>query len=108
MATGTPGWRGASDQSIRTGAEPASARWMMSCSCARVLFPTAAMDQPRRDRRVMGSLALEMAVLLRPQLAIDRAALEQHAMRSDVDDFALLHHQDQVAFGQRRQPVGDD
>ena len=46
------------------------------------------------------ALALEMAMLLRPELAIERTALKQHTVRSDVGDFALLQHQDLVAFHQ--------
>ena len=57
-------------------------------------------NQPWSDNCMTGTLALEMAVLLRPELAIERAALEQDAVRRDVDDFALLHDQDLVAFGQ--------
>ena len=55
-----------------------------------------------------GPCVIHEAVLLRPELAIDRAALEQRAVRGDVHDLALFQHQDLVAFGERRQAVGDD
>ena len=49
-----------------------------------------------------------MPVLLRPQLAVERAALEQGRVRRDVEDLALLHDQDLVAFGERGEPVRHD
>ncbi len=46
------------------------------------------------------TLAVEMAILLRPQVAIYGTALKQDAVRSDIGGFALFHHQDLVAFDQ--------
>jgi hypothetical protein len=43
----------------------------------------------------------EMAVLLMPEVLIDRAALQQIRVRADVDDAPLVHHQDGVAVGER-------
>lgn len=47
-----------------------------------------------------GTLAVEMAVLLRPELLVDRASLDQHAMRREVGDLTVLHDQYLVAIGQ--------
>ena len=47
------------------------------------------------------TLTVEMAVLLCPELAVDRAALEQDTVRRDIFDLALFQHEDLVAFGQR-------
>ena len=46
------------------------------------------------------TLVLKMTVLLRPQLPVDRAAFEQHAMWRKIDDLALLHHHDRVRIQQ--------
>ena len=46
------------------------------------------MPSSWRNDRLDGDRVFEMAVLLRPELAVDRAALEQHAVRGDVDDAA--------------------
>ena len=64
------------------------------------------------DERGVGGMAwtlrFEMAVLLRPELAIDSAAFEQNAVRRDIDHLSLVQNQGLVAFGQRRQPVRHD
>ena len=46
------------------------------------------------------TLGFEMAVLLCPELAIDRASLEQRAMRRHIHHLALVQHHDLVAFDQ--------
>src|ERR1700730_10788027 len=62
------------------------------------LFLIAA-DETRGDGAA-GAAAVEMAVLLRPQLAVHRAALEQLMVRPDIHQLALLHDEDLVAIGQ--------
>ena len=47
-------------------------------------------------------MALDMAILLRPQLLINLASFDQHVMRSNIDDLASLNHQDHIAVGQKR------
>ena len=49
-----------------------------------------------------------MPVLLRPQLTVKRAAIEQGRVWRNVEDLALIHDQDLVAVGQRGEPVRDD
>ena len=49
-----------------------------------------------------------MAVLLIPQLAIDRAAIQQSVMRREIHDLALVQHQDGIRLHQGRQPMADD
>jgi hypothetical protein len=46
-------------------------------------------------------MALDVAILLRPQLLIDLASPDENVMRSKIDDFASLDHQDHVAVGQQ-------
>jgi hypothetical protein len=62
------------------------------------LFLIAA-DETRGDGAA-GAAAVEMAVLLRPQLAVHRTALEQLMVRPDIHQLALLHDEDLVAIGQ--------
>jgi len=50
----------------------------------------------------------EVAVLLMPKLLVGGAAGQQVAVRAEVEDAALVEHQDGIAIGQRGQPVGDD
>src|SRR6202030_1680526 len=66
-----------------------------------------AADEARRDGAARAA-AIHVAVLLRPQLAVEVAALQQDLVRRDVDQLALLQNEDLVAFGQRRQAVRDD
>src|SRR6202035_4769600 len=61
-----------------------------------------------RGRCMAGTLGVEMAVLLGPELTEYRAALEQRAIWRDVDQPALLQHRDLVAVGERREAVGHD
>src|ERR1700730_16965901 len=68
------------------------------------LIPT---HQSRGDGSA-GASAVEVAVLLRPQLAIERAPLEQDIVRRQIHDLALLQDEDLVAVGQGRQAVRDD
>jgi hypothetical protein len=60
-----------------------------------------ALDQSWSDGRRTGAVGGKMAVLLGPELAIDQAAVEQHLVRRNVDQIALLDHQDLVALDQR-------
>jgi len=48
---------------------------------------------------------VKMPILLEPKLAVDAAPLQQDGMGRDVEDLALVHDQDQVAFGERGKPV---
>lgn len=65
-----------------------------------LLWRLSTGHQPWSDNGMTGTLALEMAVLLRPELGIEQAALEQNVVRRDVDHFACLQDQDLVAFDQ--------
>ncbi len=47
------------------------------------------------------ALIVEVAVLLRPELAIDCAAFKQHMVRRDIHDPAAVQNQGQIALGQR-------
>src|SRR5271165_1469978 len=67
-----------------------------------------ALEECRGGGGMARTLAFHVAVLLCPELTIERAAFEQRAVRREVDDGAALHHHDLVALGQRRQPVRDD
>src|SRR5271170_7586795 len=60
-----------------------------------------ALDEGRSESCMAWTLAVEMAVLLRPELAVDGAAFKQDAVRRDVHHLALFKHEDLVAFGQR-------
>ena len=60
-----------------------------------------ALDEGRGVGGMAGTLSVEMAVLLRPELAIDSAAFEQDAVRRDIDHLSLVQNQGLVAFGQR-------
>ena len=68
-------------------------RWEhRSASFALALVPRLSTGhQPWGNIGVTGTLAVEMTVLLRPELAIERAAFKQHTMWAYVVDFALLH-----------------
>ena len=46
------------------------------------------------------ALTVEMAVLLRPELAVDGAAFKQNPVRGDVHHLAFLQHEDLVALGE--------
>ena len=70
-------------------------------------FCHATGHKPRSYGRTR-AFAFEMAVLLGPELAIDRAALSENVVWRAVDDFALVEHEDLVALNQRRQAVRDD
>jgi len=59
-----------------------------------------ALDEGRGERGMAWTLAVEVAVLLCPELAIDGAALEQDAVWGDVHHLALLQNQNLVAFGE--------
>jgi hypothetical protein len=48
-----------------------------------------------------GAAAVEMAVLLRPQLAVNRAALEKDIVRPYIHELVPLHDEDLVAIGSR-------
>src|ERR1700730_9568306 len=62
-----------------------------------------------RSRRGMGSsLRIDVAILLRPQVAIDGAAIEQFPVRTDIDDLAAVKHEGLIAIDQRGEPVRDD
>ena len=60
-----------------------------------------ALDEGRGVGGMAGTLSVKMAVLLRPELAIDSAAFEQDAMRRDIDHLSLVQNQGLVALGQR-------
>ena len=53
-------------------------------------------------------MALEMTVLLDPQLAINGAPFQQHGVGANIDNFALFHNKNLVAIGQRRQAMRND
>jgi len=46
-------------------------------------------------------LAFEMAVLLHPELTVDGAAFEEHAMRRDINRPAPFQNQDLITVDQR-------
>jgi hypothetical protein len=50
---------------------------------------------------------LDVVVLLEPEPAIERAAVEKLAMAADIDGAALVQHRDRIGRGQRGEPVGD-
>src|SRR6185437_6359701 len=61
-----------------------------SASTTAVLI---ALDEGRSESCMAWTLAFHVAVLLCPELAIDRATFQQHAMRRDIHQPALLQHQ---------------
>src|SRR5262249_30148726 len=65
-----------------------------SCRSSATTAVLIALDEGRGERGMTRTLAVEVAVLLRPELAIDGAAFEQDAVRCDVHHLALLQHQD--------------
>jgi hypothetical protein len=71
-----------------------------SDSRSSLLTGLIALGEGRGNSGMTGTLVIEMAVLLRPELAIDRTALEQDMVRCDVDNRSALKNQCQVAFGQ--------
>ena len=60
----------------------------------------SAWDAGRGESCMTGTLIVEMAILLRPKLAIDSATFEQHFVRCNVQEFTLVEHHDQVAIDQ--------
>ena len=62
----------------------------------------------KQARHGLASLGIDMAVLLKPQMAIDGAALDQFAMRPEIDDLAAVEHEGLVAIDQRGETVRDD
>src|SRR5215831_4255694 len=53
-------------------------------------------------------LIFEMAVLLRPELPVDAAALQEKTVRRDVDSLAVFQDKDLVAVDQGRQAMRND
>jgi len=66
--------------------------------CAKLLRRLTTGNQPRSNTGMTETLALEMLILLRPELTIERAALEQNTVRRYVDNFARLYDQNLVAL----------
>jgi hypothetical protein len=44
------------------------------------------------------SFGIDMAVLLKPQMAIDGATLDKLAMRTHIDDLAVIKHEYLIAI----------
>ena len=44
------------------------------------------------------SLRIDVSVLLEPKVAVDGAALDQFAMRTDIDDLSPVEHEGLVAI----------
>ena len=54
------------------------------------------------------SFGIDMAALLKPEMAIDAAALDEFAMRSKIDDLAPVENEGLIAIDQRGKTVRDD
>src|SRR5690348_5683782 len=52
--------------------------------------------------------AFKVAILLRPEVPIDRTAFEKHVMRRKIDHLAELQNENVVAVHQASEPMGDD
>jgi len=53
-------------------------------------------------------LAVEMAALLHPELAIDGTAFEEQGVRREVDSLATFQDQDLITVDQGRQAMRDE
>src|ERR1700733_10560355 len=59
-----------------------------------------AVDEVWGKRGMTGTLSIHVTILLSPELAIDRAPLEQLLVRSDVHHLAFVQHHDLIAIDQ--------
>src|SRR5580700_7473167 len=103
MATGIPESPARSGRCALPAASSAPRHSPRLCSW----FVASAGDQPRSDGGPH-ALALDMPVLLRPELAIDGAALDERRMRSDIHHLAPVQDENLVAFDERGEAMRHD
>src|ERR1700738_220791 len=75
-----------------------------SCRIARLVAPGERVSKSG----MAWPLAVEMAVLLGPELAVDGAVVEKHVVRRAVDGPAVFQDEDLVAIDQGRQAMRND